>query len=58
MHLTSLVKNMAFTSEQIIALMSSAQREWSCRIRLKITAASGCTVVEIFDRDTRELKWA
>jgi len=45
---------MGFTSEQIVALMTTAQREWSCRIRLKITAGSGCTVIEIFDRDARE----
>lgn len=45
---------MSFTSDQIAALMNTAQREWRCRIRLKITAGHGCTVVEIFDRDAEE----
>ena len=45
---------MSFTSEQIAALMNNARREWRCRIRLKITAGSGCTVLEIFDRDALE----
>ena len=45
---------MAFTSEEIAALMNIAKREWSCRIRLKITAGFGCTVIEVFDRDARE----
>lgn len=44
----------SFTSEQIAALMNTAQRQWHCRIRLKITAGWGCTVLEIFDRDAWE----
>jgi len=47
-------KPVSFTSEQIATLMNAAQREWQCRIRLKISAGSGCTVLEIFDRDARE----
>jgi len=45
---------MAFTSEEIVALMNTAKCAWSCCIRLKITAGLGCTVIEIFDRDARE----
>jgi hypothetical protein len=44
----------SFTSEQIADLMNNARRAWRCPIRLKISAGSGCTVLEIFDRDARE----
>jgi hypothetical protein len=44
----------SFTSEQIAALMHTARRKWECRIRLKISAGCGCTVLEILDRDARE----
>lgn len=46
---------MSFTSEQIDVLMNAARGEWHCCILLKISAGSGCTVVEIFDRDAKEL---
>lgn len=44
----------SFTSEQISALLHDAHREWGCAIRIKISAGSGCTVMEIFDRDATE----
>jgi hypothetical protein len=44
----------SFTSEQIAALIHNARRVWRCRIRLKLTAGSGCIVLEIFDRDEPE----
>jgi hypothetical protein len=46
---------MSFTSEQIDVLMNAARDEWHCCILLKISAGSGRTVVEIFDRDAKEL---
>lgn len=54
LNLPDLGEPVSFTSDQIAALMNAAQSEWGCRIRLKITAGSGCTVVEIFDQDALE----
>lgn len=44
----------SFTSEQIDNMLHDAHREWGCAIRIKISAGSGCTVMEIFDRDATE----
>jgi hypothetical protein len=44
----------SFTSEEIVAMLYDAHREWGCAIRIKISAGSGCTVMEIFDRDATE----
>ena len=52
--LGAILPSVSFTSEQIAALMHNACRVWRCRIRLKFTAGSGCTVLEIFDRDVPE----
>lgn len=44
----------SFTSDQIVALINNARREWRCRICLKLRAGWGCTVIELFDRDAPE----
>ena len=42
---------MTLTSDEIAAVIKAARKFWRCAVRVQITAAQKCTVLEIFERD-------